>query len=582
MSVASSPKTTTKSFNNTTTNQINTMNLNPTNFAAFSSTSVDFEQLIEGNEQAFGVLKLCVNKFPITSTPLSISLMIDNSGSMSFKCPDGETQQAHVNFAADKVLRYLQNHGVDAHVTVSSFDDNMRVIVEPQQLTQDNIEDISKKIYKIIPEGGTNIYSVLDQEANWSQEDGSIKKRISFIFTDGHPTVGATTSIEELIGKAQLTIPQDTTIVTIGCGVNHSSQLLKGIANRKRGAYKFIGNIEEISFACGEILDEILNNVVEDCEIIAVNGEIWDWKKNDWVDKISTRNIVGECDKTYHVRSTNPPCFRALFTGVTVESRLTYEHVIEEIHENVDVRKHKYRQETLELLHETNEKYKENMLNGNTKTAKELKHKLAEFIVKLKAFMDENGFREDVFMKMLCDDIFVCYNAIGTPHGYMYTQSRQNSQATQGIHTNTCEQQPLPPPGRFMRRGNIRYIPIPLCSRQVSQSIQLMREDFEAFDYLDEALGEQNSPISSRPSGFQTCAMQPIDVRDEDLDEDENLGEVLDEDEDFPPPSAMTRHVSMSSYISPYSNEKTMSVIREVSIGSSYIPEEEEEEDKMP
>ena len=35
-------------------------------------------------------------------------------------------------------------------------------------------------------------------------------------------------------------------------------------------------------------------------------------------------------------------------------------------------------------------------------------------------------------------------------------------------------------------------------------------------------------------------------------------------------PSVMARHVTMSSFVSPYTNEKTMGVIREVSMGSDH------------
>ena len=555
-----------------------------TEFKPFSSTYIEFEQVSEGvTASAFGVLNLCVNKFPITSQPLSVSLMIDHSGSMSYKCSDGASQQAHVNFAADKVLRYLQNHGVDAHISVSAFDDKVDTIVKPQQLSQENVEEISKKISTITPDGGTNIYSVLDLESKWEQDPSSTKKRIFFLFTDGQPTSGRETRLLELIAKARTTIHPDTTIVALGCGVNHSSYLLKGIADRKRGVYKFVGDIEEISFACGEILDGILNDVVEDCEIEVNNGQIWDWKKNDWVSKIVIRNIVGECNKTYHVMSLTPSTFSALFTGVAVETRAPHKCIIDDIRENVDVRKHKYRQETLELLHETNKKYEEDRLNGNTKVAKELKQKLTEFVVRMKAFMDDNDLREDIFMKMLCDDIFVCYNAIGTHHGYMYTQSRQTSQATQGIHTNTCVVTPPP----TMRRGLGQTIP--LCSRQVTESIDMMLEDFEDNEELVGA--PPRTPIISR-----WPTMQPVYI-DEDVDlhdygqttrtpkqvRHRTLSDHLkdnqeEEDEDSlfnVPPPAMTRHVSMSSYVSPYSNEKTMSVIREVSVGSSYKGEEE-------
>jgi hypothetical protein len=591
---------------------MNTTTTTSTLFAPFSSTSIDFESIAEEHDQSFGVLNLCVNEFPITSKPISVSLMIDNSGSMSFKCSDGATQQDHVNFTADKVLRYLQNHGIDASISVSSFDDKIVPVVAPQELTQYNIDTISRKIYKITPDGSTNIYDVLTQESRWKQGQSSTRKRLFFLFTDGHPTAGPSWNTVVLLEKAQEIHP-DTTVIAIGCGVNHSAELLKGIANRKRGIYKFIGNIEEVSFACGEVLDEVLNDVVEDCEIEAINGEIWDWKKNDWVSKISVRNIIGKCNKTYHVRSSAPATFRASFTGIAVETGLPFQHTIDDIHENVDVRKHKFRHETLVLLHETNEKYKNNVIHTSPKTVKELKRKLTEFVVRMKAFMDDNDLREDIFMKMLCDDIFVCYNAIGTPHGYMYTSSRQTSQATQGIHTNMCNivEAPPPPLAPLMRDLNAGNIPMPsLCTRHFTQSISMMNQD-DMTDEVEDNMTDKNAihdfhnpPISRWPGAFRNCTMRPVIIgTDEDLfaalDNSpvqllpkrtqiteqhletrpdrclERVDEDEDKDDDLLPP-VMSRHVTMSSYDSPYSNDKTMSVIREVSMGSSHAPSDDD------
>ena len=53
----------------------------------------------------------------------------------------------------------------------------------------------------------------------------------------------------------------------------------------------------------------------------------------------------------------------------------------------------------------------------------------------MKIFMDDNQLRDDLFMKMLCDDIFVSHNTFGTAHGHMYTASRQTSQGNQRLTT---------------------------------------------------------------------------------------------------------------------------------------------------
>ena len=262
--------------------------------------------------------------------------------------------------------------------------------------------------------------------------------------------------------------------------------------------------------------------------------------------------------------------------------------------------------------------------------------------------MDENDLREDVFMKMLCDDIFVCYNAIGTPLGHMYISSRQTSQATQGIHTNMCSV--APPAGGHNYNGLGAF---PLCSRQVTQSIHMMQnnrsvvsaDDF-VIDEDDEDDADSAPKMSRNPACVRNCSMMSpasgwsygtplqdsvfgqrhapaqiytnrnnvshggstyisvggqktiprsgvtsfpdvvprisiscadlfgeLDNSSVDLfvsnghhqshRDDDSADQNQDQDQGLP--QVMARHVSMPSYISPYSNLKTMSVIREVS-----------------
>jgi len=518
------------------------MNTDPLIFEPFSSTYVDFEPKMWENYSAFGALHLHVNKFQSTTKAVDFNFQIDNSASMMFLCADGGKKQEHVNFTADKMMRYLQTHNIDATVSVCSFDDAVVSVVETQQLTQANIEEISYKINQIKPRGATNIASVLENEVTWTKRNPTpTKERIFFLFTDGQATCGPTTSHKDLIRISQ-GISLDTTIVTIGCGTDHDFNLLRGITERKKGTHKFIGNIEEVSFACGEILDSIINKILENCEIRVLNGQIWDWKKNEWVQKIAINNVVGECDKTYHVRSLSPASFRATFLGTIAESGLPFQWDITHVNENQDVRKHKYRQETLELLHETNVKGTNPDVYTSPECMKELKRKLKDFTVNIKAFMDENDLRDDAFMQTLCSDIFVCYSSIGTQYGHMFTSSRQTSQATQGIHTNMCTY-----------NGAVTQIPV--CSRQITRAISFMQSEEEEEE-------DDVPPMRRLPSGLRFCSM----AVEEDQEDADSLLEEQNEKEEKDADEIMFNHRPISNYLSPYANDKTMGIIRAVSV----------------
>ena len=556
-------------------------------FKPFSSTSVDFEKIVEGIT-TFGKIKLNINKFPITKKHLDLAFNIDNSGSMSDRCADGRTKMEHMNFTVENILRYLEEHGVSATVCVNTFDDKIKNIIKSQELNSENIEDISTQIRKIRPMGGTDIEEVLKMEASFEKPKDYPSERIFLMFTDGQDnnvSNGRTTKkmLKEIADK----ISETTTIVTIGCGTDHDYVLLSSIASRRNSNYKFIGKLEEAAMACGEVLDKILNKILKNVEITVQNGEIYDWKTNQWVNKILTENIVGECDKTYNVRSSTPDEFSITINGTISETDEPFEYSITDKNMDQDLKKDEWRQKTMELLYEVNEYNKTCIRTPDL--AKELKIKLKELMINMKKYMDDNKLRDDLFMKMLTDDIFTAHTTFGTSHGHMYVASRQTSQATQGIHNNTIHNNSL-----YQQRQQSSGMPdvVPM-TRGLTCRVQQMDEDNE----LDLLL---QLPTMKRGVSHYVQVMNEDEEDDDDDDDEEEAGDIMncsmsayksvpklkrstgrsvgfvDEDNDV-----FARHVTLESDVSPYANLKTMTLMREVSY-TPKNPEEEKEEDKLP
>jgi hypothetical protein len=533
----------------------------------FTSTSVDFEKIVEGIP-TFGKIKLNINKFPITKKHLDLEFEIDNSGSMADKCPDGKTKMDHMNFTVENIMRYLQEHDVSATVCVNSFDDKIRNIVKPQELNLENIEGITREIRRIRPVGGTDIGKVLQMEVAFKKPEDYSSERVFLMFTDGQAANGITD--KQMLKEISDKISDTTTIVTIGCGTDHDYELLSSIASRRNSNYKFIGKLEEAALACGEVLDKILNKILTNVEITVQNGEIYDWKTNAWTDKIQTENIVGECDKTYNVRSLTPTEFSITITGTLVETDEPFEYSITDKNMDQDLKKDEWRQKTLELLYEVNEYNKSSRHAHATGLARELKSKLTELMINMKKYMDDNNLRDDLFMKMLTDDIFTAHTTFGTAHGHMYVASRQSSQATQGIHNNTAP----PVPNNFHQsswdsmstRGltcrvnkmeeddEFNLPPPPPMSRQASQYVRIMKKDEE-----DE---EDESEFNIMPSGLTNCSMAPKLKRTTGR----SVG-FANEDDVF------SRHITLESDVSPYANIKTVTMMRDV----SYTPRKSED-----
>jgi hypothetical protein len=519
-------------------------------FVPFSSTFVDFEEIIEG-VTTFGKIKLNINKFPITKKHLDLEFNIDNSGSMSDRCADGRTKMEHMNFTVENILRYLHEHNVSATISVNSFDDKIIKIIQYQGLNSENIEEFAAQIRKIRPNGSTDIGRVLEMEVIFKQPDNCLSERIFLMFTDGQATAGRINKSD--LKKIADKISDKTTIVTVGCGLDHDFQLLSSIADRKNSSYKFIGKLEEAALACGEVLDKILNKILKNVTIIVQNGQIYNWKTNEWTDRIETDNIVAECDKTYNIRSSTPDEFRVTINATTVETDEPFEFSVIDKNMNQDLRKDKYRQRTLELLYEVNI-YNKNTSEQTHEKNKEFKNKLKELLKEMKIFMDDNQLRDDLFMKMLCDDIFVSYNTFGTAHGHMYTASRQTSQATQGIHNNTVT----------VEYNDLLPIPPPLAlTRGLTYQIQKMEdEDEDEDEEYDNDEEEEEEEIRyggaiDACSGIQFCSMPPPPKLKRS-----NARSVafIDEDEDI-----FTSHKTMESDVSPYANIKTLTLMRAVS-----------------
>jgi hypothetical protein len=543
-------------------------------FQPFSSTSVDFEKIIEGIP-TFGKIKLNINKFPITKKYLDLEFNIDNSGSMSDVCPDGKTKMVHMNFTVENILRYLQEHGVSATVCINTFDDKIKNIVKSQELNSENIEGITREIRKIRPVGGTDIGKVLEMEAAFVKPEDYTSERIFLMFTDGQAVNGITSKgiLKEIADK----ISDTTTIVTIGCGTDHDYHLLSSIASRSNSNYKFIGKLEEAAMACGEVLDKILNKILKNVEINVQNGEIYDWKTNQWTNKIQTENIVGECDKTYNIRSLTPTEFGIIINGTIVETDEPFEHSITDKNMDQDLKKDEWRQKTLELLFEVNE-YNKTCIQ-TSELSRELKSKLKELMINMKKYMDDNKLRDDLFMKMLTDDIFTAHTTFGTAHGHMYVASRQTSQATQGIHNNTVFNNSL-----YRQTQSYSGMPdlVPI-TRGLTCRVQQMDED-DDFDLL-------RPPTMKRGVSHYVQAMNE-DEDDYEEDDAEEIGDLVNcsmsavpklkrstgrhvgfsEEED----DVFRKHVTLESNVSPYANLKTVSLMREV----SYTPPSVQDQDK--
>jgi hypothetical protein len=290
--------------------------------------------------------------------------------------------------------------------------------------------------------------------------------------TDGMPTAGNTSS--KFLRKC---VNNSITNVFIGFGLDHDAKLLKTISSGENSSYYFIDKLENAGLVYGEILHGLIYKFLERVQISVTNGLIYDYKTNTWVSTLYVGNIVSEANKFYQMTSETPSECIVKLTGynVTYGSKITAIVPVQE--ERIDLTNYMYRQRTQEMLFKVNE-YNSNE-DTNTKDyiekqkdRKVLRKELHDFFEELKKYMSDNLLQDNILLKNLCDDIYICYRTFGTNYGFMYCAARESSQGQQRAYTATQ----LPDEPETIFTGRIQRQP-GICRNNVINDIEYEDEE---------------------------------------------------------------------------------------------------------
>jgi hypothetical protein len=396
----------------------------------------------------FGTLELQAASTPITSVEQEVVCVVDQSGSMSDLCKDDRTKMQHIIHTLKNIIYYfVENPVVTVFLSVYSFDDGFHTILERTKITKEDLQMMLDKMDKIRPMGNTNIENALINVGDIIHKLTTEYPThvVNHIFmTDGEATVGNKDKnvLKEIV---------NTTIQNafIGFGDNHDSYLLNFLASNPRSNYYFIDALENSGLIYGEVLHNILYKVLTDVTIEILNGFIYEYKTNTWVQKMAICDIAGEADKVYHIGSTTPDECCIFVEGIHNNEIVRFD-INKLLIMETDFTKYIYRQRTLQLLYESNELHEVNIdnkglgfnikwefIDGKIEAKKNCRLKLRTFLEELKKYMNDNNLQEDKFLKNLCDDIYICYRTLGTKYGGMYTAARQTSQGNQRCYTVT-------------------------------------------------------------------------------------------------------------------------------------------------
>jgi hypothetical protein len=424
----------------------------------FSNQSIVFTNIntntntdTDTNKTQFGLLKLETVLSPFTEKELELLFKVDCSGSMSDLCSDGRSKMQHIlHTLKNMVLFFKENPSIHVNVTIHSFDDRVYTVVDRTRVTDETYAKIVASIDTISPRTSTNIEKALDHTKTMvskmkEQYPDSVYHQI--FLTDGQATSGST-SHQTLCECVDDTI----TNVFIGFGLDHDASLLTSVSSKRKGASYFIDKIENAGLVYGEIVHGFVYRILENVVLTAENGTLYNFKTGNWETELYIGDVVGDSKKFYHIHSDHPEDCRVTIRGNRVEDGEEVTFTVDNTGTTEDLTKYVYRQRTMEMLYRVNQFIhtdeamkieKEREENENEKENEEKKNKkllkveLNDLFVEIKKYMTDNGLTEDVLLRNLCDDIYVCRRTFGTQYEVMYCCARMFSQGTQRAYTAT-------------------------------------------------------------------------------------------------------------------------------------------------
>jgi Mg-chelatase subunit ChlD len=390
----------------------------------------------KGGKGGKGGISLKAISSPLTESEQDFIFQIDCSGSMSDICSDGRTKMQHIlHTLKNMILYFKENPSLKVNVTIHAFDDNIFKIVDRTIVDESSFNTILTDIDKIVPRNCTNIEKALQDTkeyiAKLSEQYPTTTKTHIFM-TDGQVTAGNGNHADLL-----KLVDNTNTNVFIGFGLDHDATLLNVISGAEKSSYYFIDKLENAGLVYGEILHGIVYKFLENVEISITNGLIYNYNTNTWNPTLRIGNVASESSKFYHITGNTSSIVQV--TGKRSDTGEEIQTIIPIQEETADLTKYLYRQRTQELLFRVNfhNKNNENDSEEYIETFKNLKAEMQEFFDELKKYMSDNNLTDDVLLKNLCDDIYICHSTFGTSYGHMYCTARGNSQGQQRAYATT-------------------------------------------------------------------------------------------------------------------------------------------------
>jgi len=426
-----------------------------------------------------GILKLNVCDKHIDSLvkhSIYVLFTIDISASMSLYDNNKYTKIEKVIYTLKCILREFakENEGGLTRIfaSIMAFETRLHLIFDFVEITPKNIDELLKLVHNIKTKDATNIELAMNHAKDVLEKYVDENNKVYHIFmTDGEITDG-----EKNADILKTLVDPRYPTCFVGFGRYHDSCLLVELSNYLRGEYRFVDKIANAGFVYGEIVYNIIHNLFDTITLDVMNGLIYDWRTNSWVNELTVTNIANNSEKIFHIMNYGnrhdieirvsygeginhtvyyyPPLIPIIFDPVSVSDIITQLHNQEEESAltTIDLRKYHYRQKTQELMFEVREfihKDTEQRKHQNTSPNKgmtinteqesneeyylPIKQKLYDLLKSIFDYIELAG--PDQSLQRLGNDIYITFNTLLRDDANMWCSSRRISQGNQHTYS---------------------------------------------------------------------------------------------------------------------------------------------------
>jgi len=187
-----------------------------------------------------------ITQFAHADTPVTVGLVVDESGSMRQK-------QAEVITAA---LAFIRGSNPQDEIFVINFNEKPRRGLPDLQLFSDNASELRDALWRGVPEGRTALYDAIEMALR-QLDMGRQEKKTLVVVSDGGDNVSAH-KLQDVMNDVRRSV---ATIYTIGIfdeeDPDRNPGVLKQIAKVSGGEAFFPKKLDEIGAICSDIAKDI-------------------------------------------------------------------------------------------------------------------------------------------------------------------------------------------------------------------------------------------------------------------------------------------------------------------------------------